>query len=70
MSKQGYLSDLDGHWHPHQMFFLPLTDRAVWGVGPPGSPVLEVKFTLNRLSLFLIPISQWSDGTAVALDER
>jgi hypothetical protein len=25
MSKQGYLSGRDGHWHPHLMFFLPLT---------------------------------------------
>jgi hypothetical protein len=23
MSKQGYLSDRDGHWHPYLMFFLP-----------------------------------------------
>ena len=43
MSKQGYLSDRGGHWHPHLMFFLPLTDPAVWGAGPPGSPVLGVK---------------------------
>src|SRR3984893_9281756 len=38
MSKQGYLSDREGHWHPHLLFFLPLTDTAVWGAGPPGSP--------------------------------
>jgi len=30
MSKQGYLSDRDGHWHPHLMFFAPLTDPAAW----------------------------------------
>jgi hypothetical protein len=67
MSKQGYLSDRDGHWHPHLMFFLPLTDPAVWGAGPQGSPVLGVKSTLDRLTLFLIPISQWSDGTAAGV---
>jgi hypothetical protein len=64
LSKQGYLNDRDGHWHPHLMFFLPLTDPAVWGAGPPGSPILGVKSTLDRLTLFLIPIGQWSDGTA------
>jgi len=64
MSKQGYLNDRDGHWHPHLMFFLPLTDPAVWGAGPPSSPVLGFKSTLDRLTLFLIPIGQWSDGTA------
>ncbi len=31
MSKQGYLNDRDGHWHPHLMFFLPLTDPADLG---------------------------------------
>ncbi len=31
LSKQGYLSDSDGHWHPHLMFFTPLTDSAAWG---------------------------------------
>ena len=69
MSKQGYVSDRDGNWHPHLMFFLPLTDPAVWGAGPPGSPVLGVKSTLDRLTLFLIPIGHWSDGTA-AVDEH
>jgi len=66
MSKQGYLSDRDGHWHPHLMFFLPLTDPATWGAGAPNSPVLGIKDALDRLTLFLIPIGQWSDGTAAA----
>jgi hypothetical protein len=33
LSKQGYLSDRDGHWHPHLMFFVPLTEPASWGAG-------------------------------------
>src|SRR5258707_89814 len=33
MSKQGYLNDSAGHWHPHLMFYLPPTDPATWGVG-------------------------------------
>jgi hypothetical protein len=63
MSKQGYLSDRDGHWHPHLMFFLPLTDPTTWGAGLPGSPIIGVKDTLGRLTVFLIPVSHWSDGT-------
>jgi hypothetical protein len=70
MSKQQYLSDRGGHWHPHLMFFLPVTDPAAWGAGLPGSPVLGVKSTLDRLTLFLIPIGQWSDGTAAPMDEH
>jgi hypothetical protein len=70
LSKQQYLSDRDGHWHPHLMFFLPLTDPAAWGAGLPGSPVLGVKDTSNRLTLFLIPVGKWSDGTAAPVDQH
>jgi hypothetical protein len=64
MSKQGYLSDRDGHWHPHLMFFLPLTDPTNWGADLPGSPIIGVNDTLGRLTVFLIPVGRWSDGTA------
>ena len=68
MSKQQYLSDRGGHWHPHLMFFLPLTDPASWGAGMPGSPVMGVKDTPDQLTLFLIPVGHWSDGTAAPTD--
>jgi hypothetical protein len=70
MSKQQYLSDRGGHWHPHLMFFLPLTDPTAWGASLPGSPVIGVKDTLGRLTLFLIPVGKWSDGTAAPVDEH
>jgi hypothetical protein len=70
MSKQAYLSDRDGHWHPHVMFFAPLTDPAAWGAGLPGSPVLGFKDTPSRLTVFLIPVGQWSDGTAAPSNEH
>jgi hypothetical protein len=70
MSKQGYLSDRDGHWHPHLMFFLPLTDPATWGAGLPGSPVMGIEDTPGQLTLFLIPVGKWSDGTAAPTDEH
>jgi hypothetical protein len=62
MSKQQYLSDRDGHWHPHRMFFLPLTDPASWGAGLSGSPVLGFEDSPNRQTVFLIPVAKWSDG--------
>jgi len=69
MSKQGYLSDRDGSWHPHLMFFVPLTEAAVWGAGSPGSPVVAAFIdTSERLTVFLIPVAKWSDGTAAAMD--
>jgi len=67
LSKQGYLSDSDGHWRPHLMFFVPDTDPEAWGAGLPGSPVIGFKDTLDRFTLFMIPVGHWSDGTAATV---
>jgi hypothetical protein len=63
LSKQGYLSDRGGHWHPHLMFFVPLTDAAAWGADAKGSPILAAKVDQDRLTVFLVPVGEWSDGT-------
>ena|SRR5882672_2367467 len=63
LSKQGFVSDRDGHWHPHLMFFVPLTEPALWGAGAPGSPVLGSRDKEDRYTLFLVPVTKWSDGT-------
>jgi hypothetical protein len=67
MSKQGYLNDRDGHWHPHLMFFAPLTDPAAWGANLPGSPLIGAKDPEDRLTIFLIPVAKWSDGTPASI---
>jgi hypothetical protein len=63
LSKQGYLSDRDGHWHPHLMLFAPPTDPVACGAGLPGSPILGFKDDPGHLTVFLIPVGKWSDGT-------
>jgi hypothetical protein len=63
LSKQGYLSDRDGHWRPHLMFFTPVTEPSVWGADLPGSPIIAFKDTSERMSVFLVPVDKWSDGT-------
>jgi len=63
LSKQGYLSDSAGHWHPHLMFFYSKTDPAAWGAGLQGSPILAFNGTWERLTTFLVPVQEWSDGT-------
>ena len=69
LSKQGYLSDSDGHWHPHLMFFLPPTDAATWGANLPDSPILAAgDDPQDRLSIFFAPVAKWSDGTADTAD--
>jgi hypothetical protein len=64
LSKQGYLGDPVGHWHPHLMFFLSQTDPAAWGAGVQGSPILAFDDKWEGLTVFLVPVLQWSDGTA------
>jgi hypothetical protein len=63
LSKQGYLSDTAGHWHPHLMFFVSQSDPAAWGAGLPGSPILAFNETWEQLITFLVPVRVWSDGT-------
>ena len=68
MSKQGYLNDRDGRWHPHVMFFVPGTDAAIWGANLDGSPILGAPVAEDRLTVFLIPVGEWWDGTAAPVD--
>jgi len=63
MSKQGYLNDQAGHWHPHLMFFAPLGEAGTWGDGLPGSPIIDAKDEVARVTTFMVPVRQWSDGT-------
>jgi len=63
LSKQGYLGDPVGHWHPHLMFFLSQTAPAAWGAGLPGSPIFAFDDKWEDLTVFLVPVLQWSDGT-------
>ena len=64
MSKQGHLNDRDGHWHPHLMFFLPPTDAATWGADLTGSPIIRADDPQGRMTVFMVPVRHWSDGTA------
>jgi len=63
LSKQGYLDDSAGHWHPHLMFFFSQTEPATWGAGLPGSPIIAFNDTWEHLTTFLVPVRRWSDGT-------
>jgi hypothetical protein len=63
LSKDGYLGSRVGHWHPHLMFFFSSTDPAAWAASLPGSPILAFDNKWEHLTVFLIPVRQWSDGT-------
>jgi len=63
MSKDGYLSDQAGHWHPHLMFFVPGTDEKAWGANLPDSPLLAATDPVERVTVYMLPVGKWSDGT-------
>jgi hypothetical protein len=63
MSRQGHLSDADGHWHPHLMFYQSRATAAAWGANLPGSPVFAKQGGPDEPTLFYVPVRKWSDGT-------
>ena len=70
LSKDGYLSDTAGHWHPHLMFFVPQTGAQNWGADLPGSPILASEDPEDRLTIFMVPVAKWSDGTADVMEKH
>jgi len=70
LSKQGYLSDQVGHWHPHLMFFVPQTDAAAWGADLSGSPIFSFDGSVEHMTTFLVPVRRWSDGTSDILKDE
>jgi len=71
MSRQGRLNDSAGHWRPHLMFYVPLTDAMTWGADLPGSPVLlnpHFNGAPEPVTEFMVPVSEWSDGTPANTD--
>lgn len=66
LSKQQRLGDGGGNWHPHLMFFVPLAMGKTWGANLEGSPVVSADDVPDRLTINMVPVARWSDGTADA----
>ena len=66
LSKRQYLNDKGQHWMPHLMFYFPRGEGANWGAGLAGSPtILNPQFqdSPEQISVILVPVAHWSDGT-------
>jgi hypothetical protein len=71
LSKQGYLGDqAAGPWLPHLMFFTPKTDSMAWGADLPGSPIITFQNAEERMTVFLVPVRRWSDGTTALPQDK
>jgi len=67
MAKGAYLTDSDDHNLCHLMIFTPVMKGAAWGADLPGSPVMfggEYQEAPEPITVFLVPVAKWSDGTA------
>ena len=73
MSKQGQLNDRVGHWFPHLMFYVSVTDNMTWGADMAGSPVLinpHFNGAPEPVTEFMVEVSEWSDGTPAPMDHH
>ncbi len=66
MSKEQYLGD-EGHaWHPHLMWFVAGNAAKSWGANVAGSPVMAAADLGDRMTILLVAVGKWSDGTVAA----
>jgi hypothetical protein len=70
MSTGAYLSNRVGRWRPHLMFFTSETDPKSWGAALPGSPIIGIKHPEEHLTVFIVPLGRWSDGTISKSEEH
>jgi hypothetical protein len=63
MSRQQYLSDEDVHWRPHMMWFVPGDAVQSWEANQPGAPAMAGHVPEDRMTVFMVVVGRWSDGT-------
>lgn len=72
MAKGAYLTDAGDHNMPHLMFLTADIAAKDWGADVPGSPVMAAPYWyfsstvpsgLPPILVFLVGVTQWSDGT-------
>jgi hypothetical protein len=67
MSKQQYLGDDAHSWHPHLMWFAAGDAAKSWGANVEGSPVMAAPDLGDGMTILLVPVGKWSDGTVAPL---
>lgn len=63
LSKQQYLNDRGKSWHPHLMFLVQGAVAKTWGADLPGSPVIAANDPEERVTIFMVTVGKWSDGS-------
>ena len=63
MSKDQYLNDRAHNWHPHVMFYAAGDMAKSWGANEPDSPMIAASDPQSRMTIFMVVVHNWSDGT-------
>jgi hypothetical protein len=63
MSKQQYLNDRGMSWHPHLMVFVSGDAAKSWGADQPGSPIMSANDPEERVTILMVWVGNWSDGS-------
>lgn len=63
LSKQQYLNDEGRNWHPHLMFFVRGDAAKSWGANLDGSPVIAAADPEERVTILMVWVAKWSDGS-------
>jgi hypothetical protein len=63
MSKHQYLNDRGLNWHPHLMFFVSGDAAKSWGADQPGSPIMAANDPEERVTILMVWVGNWSDGS-------
>ncbi len=66
MSKDQYLQDDGGHWHPHMMWYVPGDAEKSWGANQVGVPAMAGYVPQDRMTVLMVVVNHWSDGTPAA----
>jgi len=65
MSRQQYLNDDGKQWRPHVMYYASADadKKWNWGANLAGSPVIVSADPEERVTVFMVLVPEWSDGT-------
>jgi hypothetical protein len=63
MSREQYLNDEAHNWRPHLMFYAAGDVAKSWGANLPDSPMMAGSDPQARVTIFMVAVEHWSDGT-------
>ena len=63
LSKQQYLNDRGMSWHPHVFFFFAGQASNSWGGNLRESPVIAADDPEERVTIYMVWVGKWLDGT-------